>query len=46
MTVVKLLDRDSSIVPLRQSELDLFTVPPTQTSVEHGCAMDYHPVST
>ena len=29
-----------------KSELDLFTVPPTQTSVEHGCTMDYHPVST
>ena len=29
-----------------KSELDLFTVPPTQTSVEHGCSMDYHPVST
>ena len=21
-------------------------MPPTQTSVEHGCTMDYHPVST
>ena len=29
-----------------KSELDLFTVPPTQTSVEHGGTMDYHPVST
>ena len=29
-----------------KSELDLFTVPPAQTSVEHGCTMDYHPVST
>ena len=29
-----------------KSELDLFTVPPTQTSVEHGCSIDYHPVST
>ena len=29
-----------------KSELDLFTVPPTQTSVKHGCTMDYHPVST
>ena len=28
-----------------KSDLDLFTVPPTQTSVEHGCTMDYHPVS-
>ena len=29
-----------------KSELDLFTVPLTQTSVEHGCTMDYHPIST
>ena len=29
-----------------KGELNLFTVPPTQTSVEHGCTMDYHPVST
>ena len=29
-----------------KSELDLFTVHPTQTSEEHGCAIDYHPVST
>ena len=29
-----------------KSELDLFTVPPAQTSVEHGCTMDYHPVSS
>ena len=29
-----------------KSELDLFTVPPTQTSVEYGCTMDYHPVLT
>ena len=29
-----------------KSELDLFTVPPTQTSAEHGYTMDYHPVST
>ena len=29
-----------------KNKLDLFTVPPTQASVEHGCTMDYHPVST
>ena len=29
-----------------KSELDLFIVPPTQTSVEHDCTMNYHPVST
>ena len=29
-----------------KSELDLFTVPSTQTNVEHGCTIDYHPVST
>ena len=28
-----------------KSELDLFTVPPTQMRVEHGCTMDYRPVS-
>ena len=32
--------------PCVKNELDLFTVPPTQTSVEHGGTMDYHPVST
>ena len=29
-----------------KNELDLFTVPSTQTSVEHVCTMDYHPAST
>ena len=29
-----------------KSELELFTVPPPQTSVEHECTMDYHPIST
>ena len=28
-----------------KNELDLVTVPLMQTSVEHGCTMDYHPVS-
>ena len=29
-----------------KSELNLFAVPPTQTSVEHGGTMDYRPVLT
>ncbi len=28
-----------------KSELDLFSVPPTQTSIEHGCTVDYHPIA-
>ena len=28
------------------SELDLFSVPPTQTSIEHGSFVEYHPIST
>ena len=29
-----------------KSELDLFSVPPTQTSMEHGSWVEYHPVTT
>ena len=29
-----------------KSELDLFTVLPTPMSVEYGCTIIYHPVST
>jgi hypothetical protein len=29
-----------------KGELDLFTVPPTQTSIEHGTWVEYHPLST
>ena len=29
-----------------KSELDLFTVPPTQTSVDSGSWVEYHPIST
>ena len=29
-----------------KSELDLFTVPPTQTSIESGSFVEYHPVSS
>ena len=28
------------------SELDLFSVPPTQTSVENGTWVEYHPLTT
>ncbi|XP_063960304.1 uncharacterized protein F54H12.2-like [Lytechinus pictus] len=28
-----------------KSELDLFTVPPTQTSIEHGQWVEYHPLA-
>ena len=29
-----------------KSELDLFSVPPTQTSIESGCWAEYHPLSS
>jgi len=29
-----------------KSELDLFSVPPTQTSTEHGSWVEYHPLTT
>jgi hypothetical protein len=29
-----------------KSELDLFSVPPTQTSIESGCWIEYYPLST
>jgi len=29
-----------------KSELDLFSVPPTQTSMEHGSWVEYHPLTT
>ena len=29
-----------------QSELDLFAVPPTQTSIESGMYVEYHPISS
>ena len=28
-----------------KSELDLFSVPPTQTSIESGAYVEYHPIS-
>lgn len=31
--------------PCVKSELDLFSVPPTQQSVEHGHWVEYHPVA-
>ena len=38
-----LLDEKSCICV--KSELDLFTVPPTQTSIEYGCIVDNHPIA-
>jgi len=29
-----------------KSELDIFSVPPTQTSIEHGTYVEYHPISS
>lgn len=29
-----------------KSELDIFAVPPTQTSIEHGTFVEYHPISS
>ena len=28
-----------------KSELDIFSFPPTQTSIENGCMGDYHPIA-
>ena len=36
---------DSNSCICVNSELDLFGVPPTQTSVEHGTTVEYHPVA-
>ena len=41
--MMALLDEKSCICV--KSELDLFTVPPTQTSIDHGCMVDYHPIA-
>ena len=38
-----LIDEQSCICV--KSELDLFDVPPTQTSIEQGCMVDYHPIA-
>ena len=29
-----------------KSELDIFAIPPTQTSIEHGSFVEYHPISS
>ena len=29
-----------------KSDLDLFSVPPAQTSIDHGTMVDYHPIAT
>ena len=31
---------------MRQTELDVFSVPPTQTSIEYGNYVEYHPFSS
>ena len=36
---------DSKFCICVNSELDLFGVPPTQTSVEHSTTVKYHPVA-
>ena len=36
---------DSKLCICVNSELDLFGVPPTQTSMEHGTTVEYHPVA-
>jgi len=30
----------------KKSELDLFSAPPTQSSMEHGSWVEYHPLTT
>jgi len=37
---------DSSSCECTKSELDLFSVPPTQTSIESGTYVEYHPISS
>ena len=36
---------DASSCECTKSELDLFSVPPTQTSIESGTFVEYHPIS-
>ena len=36
---------DASSCECTKSELDLFSVPPTQTSIENGTFVEYHPIS-
>ena len=38
-----LVDEQSCICV--KSELDLFDVPPSQTSIDQGCMVDYHPIA-
>jgi hypothetical protein len=33
-------------VSVQKSELDLFSVPPTQVNVDSGMFMEYHPISS
>jgi hypothetical protein len=33
-------------MPAHKSELDLFSVPPTQTSIENGMVVEYNPISS
>ena len=40
---MSLIDANSCLCA--NSELDLFTVPPTQTSIESGSYVEYHPVA-
>ena len=37
--------RSRSVLQCTKSELDLFSVPPTQTSVEQGNCIEYHPIT-
>lgn len=41
--MTSLIHKDS--VPCVKSELDLFLVPPTQTAIERGSYIEYHPLS-
>ena len=41
---MSLVDTNSCICV--KSELDIFSVPPTQTSIEDGIVVDYHPIAS
>ena len=41
---MSLVDTNSFICV--KSELDIFSVPPTQTSIEDGIVVDYHPIAS
>ena len=37
---------DTNLCICVKSELDIFSLPPTQTSIEDGIVVDYHPIAS